>query len=106
MSRKIKIISALVLTAVFLASAAGLALADGTTVSASYAGNGRIHISTNNFSYSDPTDELWFAVWTAENGQDDLDWYRADASFNGEVDMAAHGNYKGVYYIHAYNKSS
>ena len=102
MSRKIKIISALVLTAVLLASTAGFALADGTTVSASYAGNGRIHISTNNFSYSDPTDELWFAVWTAENGQDDLDWYRADASFNCEVDMAAHGNYKGVYYIHAY----
>ncbi len=102
MIRKIKLITALVLAAVLAFGTAVFATPPNVSVSAVYGGDGNIRITTSNFYYEDPTDELWFAVWTDVNGQDDLDWYRADANFACTVSMAKHGNYKGLYYIHAY----
>jgi hypothetical protein len=47
------------------------------------------------------------AVWSVENGQDDLVWYRAEKSGPGEwrvqVDLRDHGS-KGHYECHAYRK--
>jgi hypothetical protein len=47
------------------------------------------------------------AVWSVENGQDDLVWYRAEKNGPGEwrvqVDLRDHGS-KGHYECHAYRK--
>ena len=45
------------------------------------------------------------AVWSKENGQDDLRWYTSvwkDGSFTGEVQISDHKNNTGIYYVHAY----
>lgn len=44
------------------------------------------------------------AVWSEENGQDDMRWY-ADVSGRGvfDIDYANHTDSKGVYQVHAYN---
>lgn len=48
-----------------------------------------------------PTDQLMFAVWTENNSQDDLRWYRANGnSYN--VDLTANHNEYGKYNIHTY----
>ena len=47
------------------------------------------------------------AVWSEENGQDDLQWYIMD---NGsgvfDIDFANHKNSKGVFQVHAYNHNA
>ncbi|MFQ7156540.1 MAG: GBS Bsp-like repeat-containing protein [Merdimonas faecis] len=47
------------------------------------------------------------AVWSEENGQDDLQWYIMD---NGsgvfDIDFTNHKNSKGIYQVHAYNYSA
>lgn len=48
--------------------------------------------------------QIWFAVWSAENGQDDLHWYTASkdgALWNSEISLAAHASI-GAYHIHVY----
>ena len=50
-------------------------------------------------------DSAVFAVWSEEDGQDDLEWYWATRSSDGvwraNVPVAAHGSY-GEYAVHAY----
>ena len=50
-------------------------------------------------------DEVQFAVWSEEEGQDDLQWYPAeqqdDTSWKYDVDLKKHGSI-GNYYIHVY----
>lgn len=50
--------------------------------------------------------EVRVAVWSAENGQDDLKWYTATSAGNGvytlNVSIANHGSKAGNYYAHAY----
>ncbi|MFC3931223.1 GBS Bsp-like repeat-containing protein [Streptococcus dentapri] len=43
-----------------------------------------------------------FAVWSDENDQDDLVWYRADAQAAAYVDLSKHKSY-GTYHIHTYS---
>ena len=51
---------------------------------------------------------VWFPVWSAVNGQDDLDWYEAKKLFNGDwtytVTLARHKG-AGMYFIHVYGNS-
>ena len=53
--------------------------------------------------------EARFAVWSAENGQDDLVWYtaqrRSDGSMTATIPLSDHSGY-GSYYIHCYVQSS
>ena len=47
-----------------------------------------------------------FAVWNAENGQDDLVWYNAATTGNGtytaNINIKNHGSKPGTYYVHTY----
>ena len=58
-------------------------------------------------SYADDYTDVSFAVWSDENGQDDLKWYSVSADSNGTASISinpiAH-NSSGKYYIHAYGK--
>lgn len=47
--------------------------------------------------------KLVSAVWSDENGQDDLKWYEADAAGNALADYDSHKGY-GTYHIHTYLK--
>lgn len=53
-------------------------------------------------------EEMYFPVWSAENGQDDLMWYQAERIDNGSwcvrVDLSKHGF--GRYEIHFYDGPS
>ncbi len=46
-------------------------------------------------------ESIKFAVWSANNGQDDLVWYNADAAGAAYVELSKHKSY-GAYYIHTY----
>ena len=52
--------------------------------------------------------QLWIAVWSEENGQDDLLWYQperaADGSCTSAIDLRGHLT-AGVYHIHIYGGS-
>lgn len=52
-----------------------------------------------------PCKHLLFAVWSDENGQDDLNWFEpsrnADQIWEIQIDMAQYES-KGIYHIHAY----
>ncbi|WP_057490305.1 GBS Bsp-like repeat-containing protein [Streptococcus orisasini] len=48
-------------------------------------------------------DQLVSAVWSDENGQDDLKWYEADAAGKALADYDSHKGY-GTYHIHTYLK--
>ncbi len=72
-----------------------------------------IHVSVNkdtaelNIRYQDGKqyESIDFAVWSEENGQDDLRWYHAYPGTGTEwsyiVDLNDHGD-TGIYFIHAY----
>ena len=51
---------------------------------------------------------VWFPVWSAANGQDDLQWYEAKKQSNGDwtytVTLARHKG-AGTYFIHVYGNS-
>ena len=51
---------------------------------------------------------VWFPVWSAVNGQDDLQWYEAKKQSNGDwtytVTLARHKG-AGTYFIHVYGNS-
>lgn len=47
-------------------------------------------------------EQIQFAVWTERQGQDDLVWYKADASGAAFIDFAKHREY-GKYNIHTYS---
>lgn len=51
---------------------------------------------------------VWFPVWSAVNGQDDLQWYDAKKQSNGDwtytVTLARHKG-AGTYFIHVYGNS-
>ena len=54
-------------------------------------------------------DRLYFAVWGAENAQNDIVWYEGTASGNntwtGAVDLNNHGE-TGSYFVHVYKQSN
>lgn len=52
-----------------------------------------------------PVEWLRIAVWTDENGQDDLKWYSVgigNNAFSLRVNTSEFANRQGIYYIHAY----
>ena len=57
------------------------------------------------FTGADAGENLWFAVWSEENGQDDIVWYpavkQADGTWTYTVNLANH-NSTGNYLIHVY----
>lgn len=59
------------------------------------------------FTGADAGENLWFAVWSGENGQDDIVWYpavkQADGTWTYTVDLSNH-NSTGNYMIHVYGK--
>lgn len=65
-------------------------------------------ITLNNYIPEDPAGEVLFAVWSEENGQDDLLWYSASSQANGSftylLKTADHEYDTGVYNIHAYQE--
>lgn len=57
------------------------------------------------FMSEETIEDLRFAIWSEEDGQDDLHWYRPEQVAAGKwvytVDLARH-NSAGTYYIHVY----
>ena len=53
--------------------------------------------------------QVWFPTWSAENGQDDLQWYEAekqpDGTWTYSVSLRQH-NSTGTYFIHAYGDNT
>lgn len=44
---------------------------------------------------------VYYAVWSSQDGQDDLKWYRANSSGNALAAFTNHSSY-GTYNVHAY----
>ena len=61
---------------------------------------------TVTFAGGESINDLRFAVWSEENGQDDIRWYKAEKNADGEwtyvVDLSAHHS-AGTYNIHVYS---
>ena len=57
------------------------------------------------FKGADGYEDLWFVVWSEENGRDDIVWYhagqRAEGAWNCTVDLTRHQS-TGVYTIHVW----
>lgn len=57
------------------------------------------------FAGADGYEDLWFVVWSEENGRDDIVWYRAakqaDGGWNRAVDLTRHQS-TGVYNVHVW----
>lgn len=67
-------------------------------------------ISASGIRVSDGYSSLKFAVWSAENNQDDIKWYTASYNtttntWNSAIDLSNHKSY-GTYYVHAYVTTS
>lgn len=66
---------------------------------------GYFNLQANYIPYSDSQINLSFAVWSEENGQDDLVWYNASMISDGDWEKAIYMNEtasKGLYFVHAY----
>ena len=57
-------------------------------------------------SYAESGNQIWIAIWSEENGQDDLHWYRAQQNVNGAwncvVSLSEYCSV-GCYQIHVYD---
>lgn len=62
-------------------------------------------LTLNNASYSEGAD-IYFAVWSDSNGQDDIVWYLADqdndSSLSKTIDIKNHHWDNGKYFVHVY----
>lgn len=67
---------------------------------------GIFHVTTGTLESSENIKYVQFAVWSEENGQDDLVWYMADRQDNGEytkdIYISNHKYSLGTYQIHIY----
>lgn len=67
---------------------------------------GIFHVTTGALENSENIKYVQFAVWSEENGQDDLVWYMADRQKSGEftkdIDISNHKYSLGTYQIHIY----
>ncbi|MDQ0222184.1 GBS Bsp-like repeat-containing protein [Streptococcus moroccensis] len=68
--------------------------------------NGSFEIIVSNADTENGVEEVLLPVWSAKNGQDDIEWYRAqkqsDDTFKAIVSISNHNNDLGEYYIHLY----
>lgn len=66
---------------------------------------GQLNLTLSNYRAPSNLKQIRFAVWSLENGQDDLVWYTANRQNNGtytySVPLSKHATY-GVYAIHCY----
>ncbi len=66
-------------------------------------------LTLNNYEKPENISTLYAAVWSKENGQDDLTWYilsaQADGTYQYDVEVAKHQS-TGLYYIHCYTRST
>lgn len=68
---------------------------------------GTFHVSAEEIKSPSKVKSVRFAVWTKENGQDDLNFYSGKQEDNlwiADVDTYAHNYESGSYYIHVYAK--
>lgn len=67
---------------------------------------GRFQVVLSDIRENDMIQELEVPVWSEENGQDDIVWYRAKRQDNGEyyvdIDIKNHGYSYGQYNVHVY----
>lgn len=68
---------------------------------------GTIKINAENIPYGLQVEEVRYAVWSAENGQDDLKWYTGEKNKDSYSYTVLLKNHKteGKYYIHTYVKT-
>lgn len=71
------------------------------TVECTDSGDGYLTLKLLNYVKPDSVGKIQFAVWSKNNGQDDLKWYDAK-DLEYKVDLAAHNDDLGDYYIHVY----
>lgn len=68
--------------------------------------NGTFEVQISGVSPVSNVAEIQVPIWSAENGQDDIIWYKADYQGNGtyivKVDVKNHKNFYGQYHIHTY----
>lgn len=76
-----------------------------TSVKTEYTGD-QLVITVSGLASADGVKEVYLPVWTNENGQDDIHWYKAtkqkDGTWKATVNMAEHGSLCGHYLIHCY----
>ena len=68
--------------------------------------NGIFQVTTGNIDNEEYVKKIEFAVWSEENGQDDLVWYDVQADENGKyiqnIDISKHKYSLGRYFVHIY----
>lgn len=66
------------------------------------------NLKMTNINISSSLKEVNIAVWSANNGQDDIRWYSAkrnsDGSYSVNVPISNHGNERGAYFFHTYGR--
>lgn len=76
------------------------------TTSSTYLGNGRFNLDFRNIYGSS---KVKYAIWSDENGQDDIRWYDAKelavGHFNGSLDLRHHRG-SGIFHVHVYRWDS
>ncbi len=65
-------------------------------------GDGKIDLGLQDYTPDDTVSAVKFAVWSAENGQDDIAWYTAGSDLTYQMNTKNHGDDLGVYYVHVY----
>lgn len=69
-------------------------------------GKGTFRVVVSELSDADKIKKVEIPVWSAVNGQDDINWYQAkrdiDGSYYADVDIKDHKYSMGVYNIHVY----
>lgn len=64
-----------------------------------------LYVSISNFTSNNKIKSIKVAVWTTNNGQDDLKWYTAvqgDDDIYVTIPLSSHGSHSDTYNIHAY----
>ncbi len=67
-------------------------------------GDGKIDLSLNNYTRGSGVRVLYYAVWTGNNGQDDIQWYQAAADNTFKMNTGTHKDELGNYICHVYEE--
>lgn len=71
-------------------------------VTATDYGNGNVDLLLENYVKESDVQNVFFAVWSQKNGQDDLHWYVADNDLKFAMKTKDHSDDLGMYYCHVY----
>lgn len=64
--------------------------------------DGTINLTVEHYTQEPDVRSVKFAVWSENNGQDDLKWYEADSDLKAKMEIRFHKNNLGNYFVHVY----